>query len=248
MIELCGIKSITKVIVADIDMDAILGLDFLKANDCQIDITRDILTIKGQRCKLNLAGKLGCYRVTVSEQIEIPSRSEIIVEGLVHVPIMRKNDLGLIEPTEKSYQSGKGLVAKALVHTNEKIPLRIINLSNENEKIYPGTQVANLSFVSNVCEPQIKGPNKPKLKQVPDHLADLFQRSISGLAKKQCEEVAKLLTKHQPAFSRSDDDLGRTGIIRHKIPTGEAKPIKQSLRRLPIHMTDEADKQIDEML
>ena len=31
IIELGGIRSITKLIVADIDIDAILGLDFLKA-------------------------------------------------------------------------------------------------------------------------------------------------------------------------------------------------------------------------
>ncbi len=35
--ELSGVKSITEIIIADIDIDVILGLDFLKANTCQID-------------------------------------------------------------------------------------------------------------------------------------------------------------------------------------------------------------------
>ena len=43
-------------------------------------------------------------------------------------------------------------------------------------------------------------------------------------------------------------DLGRSGIIRHKISTGEARPIKQPHRRLSVHMNEEDDRQIDEML
>ena len=42
--------------------------------------------------------------------------------------------------------------------------------------------------------------------------------------------------------------LGRTGIIKHKIPTGDALPIKQPLRRLPEHMHEEVNTQIDDML
>ena len=62
----------------------------------------------------------------------------------------RQSDLGIIEPTEKSYQTGRGLVAKALVHASNKVPIRMINLSNETEKNYSGRHVANLSFVSKV--------------------------------------------------------------------------------------------------
>ncbi len=101
MVEIVGIKCITEVIVADIDMDAILGLDFLKANDCQLDISTNTLKIKGQDCELNLTGKIGCYRVTVSETIELPARSEMIIEGKVHVPALRKNEIGIVEPTGK---------------------------------------------------------------------------------------------------------------------------------------------------
>ena len=248
MIELCGIKSVTKIIVADIDNDAILGLDFLKANDCQIDITSNTLKIKGRKCQLNLAGKLGCYRVTLSEKLELPSRTEMIIEGKVDLPPIRKHDLGIIEPTERSFQIGKGLVAKALVHSNDKVPLRIVNLSNETELLYPGTHIANLSFVSNVYDGEQKGQETKHSKRIPSHLSDLYDKTTVGLSPKQCGEIKKLLIKHQSTFSESDDDLGRTGIIRHKIPTGMAQPIKQPPRRLPVHMNEEADKQIEDML
>ena len=50
------------------------------------------------------------------------------------------------------------------------------------------------------------------------------------------------------SFSESDSDLGHTGIIKHKIPTGSAHPIKQPVQRLPVQMNEEISQQIDEML
>ena len=127
-------------------------------------------------------------------------------------------------------------MAKSLVHTDSKLPLRIINLSDETERLYPGTHVANLSFVSSVYNGQPKHRQDSKHVQIPSHLTDLYERTTAGLSQEQCTEVAKLLIKHNTTFSESDDDLGRTGIIRHKIPTGSERPIKQPLRRLPVHM------------
>ena len=83
---------------------------------------------------------------------------------------------------------------------------------------------------------------------VSDHLEDLYKQSTIGFAPAQYGEVAKLLNKHQSTFSETDEDQGRTRIIRHRIPTGNATPIKQPVRRLPVHMNMEAEKQINDML
>ena len=79
MVELCGIQCISEMVVADVDVDIIIGLDFLRTHNCKIDVTEETLTIQDRVCKLKLAGKLGCYRVTVSETVEIPPMSEIII-------------------------------------------------------------------------------------------------------------------------------------------------------------------------
>ena len=81
LLELCGQQSIIDVTIADIDIDVIIGLDFLKENECQLDLVNNILNCRGKQCVLRLMGKLGCYRVTVAEKIEVPARSEVIIEG-----------------------------------------------------------------------------------------------------------------------------------------------------------------------
>ena len=120
-----------------------------------------------------------------------------------------------------------------------------MNISDEPQKIRTGTKLATLSPVSEVksnCVKPIKCAN------IPEHLRDLYERTVVGMTKEQREEIAKLLRKYSTIFSKSDADLGRTGIIRHKINTQDVHPIKQPLRRAPVHLKEEIDKQIDEML
>ena len=248
MVDVNGIQCLTEMVVADIDVDGILGLDFLKKNNCTLDMNRDILTVKGRTCKLSVDGKIGCYRISVSETVSIPSMSEVIIEGKVNVSPFQSSKLGIIEPNEKSFMAGKGMVAKALVETRDKVPVRIVNFGQEDATLFPGTHIANLSFVSNVHNIVDKTGKSSSTASLPEHLQDLYTRTADGLTVKQQKQVAKLLTKHESTFSKTDEDLGRTGIIRHKINTGKNCPIKQPLRRLPVNMNAEADKQIDEML
>ena len=143
------------------------------------------------------------------------------------------------------FQNGKGLVAKSLVHTNSIVPLRMLNLGNEVEKIHQGTHVANLSFVSNVRQIKPKQISLPILRQVPVHLKQLYEKTIQGLSLDQCNQVAKLLIKHESTFSENDDDMDRTGLITNRIPTRDVHHIKQPQRRLSVYMQDEAGKQIN---
>ena len=46
---------------------------------------------------------------------------------------------------------------------------------------------------------------------------------------------------------RGSNDLGSTDITTHKIDVGEAKPIKQLARRLPIKQREEANALVEEM-
>ena len=118
-------------------------------------------------------GKIGCYRITVADKIEIPSKSEVIIEGKVQLPILKTDSLAIIEPIDGSFLTGKAVVVKALVHTKDNVPLRIINVGQENETLFSGTHVANLSLVSNVHCSKVKNDGCSQPIAVPTHLQDL---------------------------------------------------------------------------
>ena len=84
--------------------------------------------------------------------------------------------------------------------------------------------------------------------KVPDFLEDLLNRSSRHLDAGQREEVAGLLTEFADVFATSDDDLGKTGIVKHRIDTGGVKPIRQPARGMPIHQRKEAEAEVQKML
>ena len=57
-----------------------------------------------------------------------------------------------------------------------------------------------------------------------------------------------LLLEYADVFAKSADDMGRTGLVKHRINIGDAQPIRQRARRLPIHQRKEEQALIKEML
>jgi hypothetical protein len=46
--------------------------------------------------------------------------------------------------------------------------------------------------------------------------------------------VAELSPKFSDTFSKNDTDLSLTNLVEHHIDTGDAKPLKQPPRRVPM--------------
>ena len=82
--------------------------------------------------------------------VNIPPRSEVIVEGSVckdsgDSGVIPK--MGIIESSDAFKCSEKGLVARALVEVNTTLPLRILNPTDTVQTIHKGSMVAKLSPV-----------------------------------------------------------------------------------------------------
>ena len=135
------------VVIAEMDVDAILGLDFMISHNVKVDVRGMVMNINGKSCSLTQAGKIGCYRVTVSEQVVVPGRSEVIVPGKLVDWTEQQGQIGVIEPSDSFITSNKGMVAKTLVKANEQVPIRCANFSDEPHILYPGTNIAEFSPV-----------------------------------------------------------------------------------------------------
>ena len=62
------------------------------------------------------------------------------------------------------------------------------------------------------------------------------------------EKVGALIGEFQDIFSRGEFDLGETALGEHAIDTGDARPIRQQMRRHPRHLQDEIDSQVAKMM
>ena len=76
----------------------------------------------------------------------------------------------------------------------------------------------------------------------------LFNREGTDITGLQKSRLNKLLNEFDGVVSKGSADIGRTDRVRHRIPTGDASPIKQTPRRVSYHQKDEIDKNLKSML
>ena len=69
-----------------------------------------------------------------------------------------------------------------------------------------------------------------------------------GKKPSEAKALARLLVKYKYTFSSDEWDLGLTNLTEHVIKTGDADPIKQTPRRVPLAYAGEEKKAIDDLL
>lgn len=62
------------VIVADMRLEAVLGLDCLTAHKGVISLSDKSLILGGETNALEYEGRIGCFRIVASDTISLPSR------------------------------------------------------------------------------------------------------------------------------------------------------------------------------
>ena len=164
-----------EVIIAEIDTEAILGLDFLERNNCKIDIAQGNLMTQNETIKLEHVGYVGCSRIVAKDMVQIPPRSERIINASMTDSTLEEGRLCIVEPAESFLKKGSALVAKSLSYSQNEIPVHVMNITDELCQIYRGTNKAN---ASSVVEVQNVNSKIPQPKRVPSHLSDLYQRTV----------------------------------------------------------------------
>ena len=177
---------------------------------------------------------------------------------------LAKQKLAMVEMSDYFMNKHNVLIARALVDPSDgKVPVRCMNVTDEPKTIYKGSTIGECVPVEPVdglaynisvddsarTHPQSNSrKSNPDEGEVPQHLTNLYNRSCQFLKEEDRKTVAQLLQRFQNVFSRSPTDIGRSTLVKHKIDTGTARPIKQADRRLPLHQRGEERKEIDRML
>ena len=113
------------VLLADIQNEGILGIDFLKANKSNVMISKGYITIHGKKIpcfSLSDEYKNPCCRISVCEDVEIPPESEMIIPCLP-LGYLDQSKIGILEPTSQFIEKSGLLVAKSLISLQKEIIL-----------------------------------------------------------------------------------------------------------------------------
>ncbi|MCG8032936.1 MAG: DDE-type integrase/transposase/recombinase, partial [Candidatus Thiodiazotropha taylori] len=236
------------VIVANVNAEAVLGLDFMQKFSFSLNAKECTLNTADLTINCFMKGKMGCYRIAAAETVSIPSNNEILVPGSIVGKGIHLEKTGIIEPYEQLMERKNILSGRVLTKANEKVPVRLMNPTNSPVVIRKGTIIGTFEPVDDIKENQNQQNERGAKQELPAQLQELLAKSSKHLDKAQKNKLKETLMSYQDVFAMNDEDMGFTDIIKHQIDTNESRPIKQRMRRLPHQMAEEADKQVDDML
>ena len=263
-ISLGPLQVLQDVVVADLQEDAILGMDFLLSHDCKLDLVEQKMQIQDISVTLWNIHDIGSfYKVTMTEDGHVPGKHEAIIAGRLQLR-GQPHEHSLLEGTTGLTEKYGLLVAPALIDPREQIVrIRVLNPHDEDVYLREGTTVGtcqnvevwetspidNLATEVNQQIAHITVKNDPLPDGcVPEYLTDLLQRSSKHVDEIQTTKLKSLLCEYADIFAKNDRDLGRTDKVKHHINTGDARPVKIPPRRVPLHLRDEMRKQTEDML
>ncbi|KAK3085966.1 hypothetical protein FSP39_011423 [Pinctada imbricata] len=257
------------VLLADIQSDGILGMDFLSKYECDLQLGQGYLVMGGQKVICysdNDLEKPLCCRVSITEEIQIPAESEILVTGKILDPF-RLGSEGIVKPFPEFVNNSGVLPVKCYVSCTENVlPIYLVNFSREPCVVRKNTVAAvfeeitpiprnkeqgndsnnSIKFGQQVKVSEVRTENKNN-RELPPNLRLMYDSCDKDLDTEERIKVKNFLRKHQDLFSKSDKDIGQTSLVEHTIETGDARPIKQRPYRIPLAKRFLAEAEIRDM-
>ena len=235
----------TSFLVSDQITEPMLGMDWLREHRCRLGFGMGSLFVRRRRISLVKGnGSIWCRRVIVAEEVLVAPKSQR------DIPIKTMyGDLTTVAPawmTEaREIQPGVHL-ARVVVGDHADARVRVVNLSEDPVRLPKDRPLGELHPV----QVEISERNRENGDAV-DHaspseklLADLPEEVPPEIR----ERLSALLIEYGDVFSVTDRDLGKTSVCTHKIETGDARPVRQPLRRQPLPHRVTIDNQLDSML
>ena len=245
-LTIAGVEFEHEFIIADqITVDAILGLDFLEAKSCTLDLAKGEMSVSGNTVILTSHSTRTAVRSTkviLTDTVTVPASSEMEVMAHVDSTVMGTWLVECDEPNQLPV-----CVARALVSTpSEMVPVRVMNTSLTPTTLYKNSKIATTKHINEhtICTAREDGT--PLTDDVHNDLLTAHPLP-DDITEAQRKQFLALCSLYSDVINGSDKDLGRTNVLQHCINTGTSPPIRQAARRIPLPRRDTVRQLLDEM-
>ena len=238
-----------KMVVAPVEAPAVLGLDFLRAHRCILDVDGCTLRVGGalHACR-SLTDMPACYHISMTETVVVPPRSEMIIPGVVlgnpHFTA------AMIESGDIPLCDGRVALAKMLVNpSNGDVPVRLMNLGNQPETLPEGLVLGSCGPVRVLADDDIpdgsedvsNGLDQSRWSldgeadiNLPSHMSPVLDEYESHITSTQKHMARVMLQEELETFAESKDDIGTTDVISHGMRMVSSETSKLGPRQLPL--------------
>ena len=138
------------VIVANINAEAVLDLDFMQKFSCSLNAKECTLNTDDIIINCFMRGKMGCYRITAVETVSILSNNEILIPGCISEKGHTLSENRNHRTTRKVNRKEKCLRWSVSVKAAERVPVRLMNATNKPVVIKKGTTVGTFESVDEI--------------------------------------------------------------------------------------------------
>ena len=241
---------------ADIADELLLGLDFFSKFGVEIDFARaqvriDNCTIPAKLVTGQKGEKIGVARVSLVGRVKVPAHSSACAVGKLDVPM---EECFAFEPCRES----TGCLMPATFQCGSNFA--VIEFHNDTDSaifVEPKTLLGTAMGADELSKTNEKQRSKKvrsvkkggKSAKLPIYLVDLYERSAKELTPSEAAELKDLMIEFADVFAAHDMDLGCFTALKHKINlVPGAQPFRDKLRRAPLAMEEEEEKNLKAML
>ena len=218
-----------------------------------------------------------CCRVMAADTYVISGMSEVIIDSFLENPAgppPTNCSCMILEPSYEFLDKQGCMLAPCIVDPSMGLPckVRIMNPNCNDTTVHKNQLVGYAEEIDSelctlldcenerkisTCTPvrriplsEYDGPNTISTSNtqgnLPEHLKPLMD-NVNIQNNDDEHALVNLLLANQNVFSTNDQDLGLCTLTEHVIETGDAKPIKQPPRRVPLAFADEDRKALNEL-
>ena len=240
------------VYVAPIDDDMLLGFDFLKKHGARLDMRRNELEMGDKIIGLQLGEPITEPRVA---RVSVEKRRVIPPNSVAKIRCKLSQEL-TNEYTLQGEPCSKYLVPRSVHSGGRDTVACVMNVSDSFIVMKKGMDLGTATeFDSEVQESSpeamvrdVQEESKSPCGIIPDRVKLMVENSKEHLSEEQVTKLTDCLMEYEDVFARDEFDLGDFTEIQHEVDTGEAKPVKERMRRTPACFVEEEEAHLKKML
>jgi len=264
-----GLPVTADLLVSDDVHEFMLGYDWLVAQQATWAFGQRKLILQGREIALQKReAAASVSRVYVSDSTVVHPNSEGNVPVKLVRPTVRTTSAEwMVEP--RTLGQGVHLARVLLPDSSEWAAVRVINLTEKEFVLPEGMEMGRARMARPLKEEAPWAPSGlgvaagiggratipsgqggcPSVNNPTDveHLRPIFDSLPADMPPVDKQDAIEFISRHKDVFSKGDYDLGRTPCITHRIDTGDAKPIRQGLRRHPQVYMDVIDREVEKL-
>ena len=239
-LEIDGRPLTCKVQVSDIAEEAVMGLDLLSTYRCQWDWERGAMVMQPLGKEFHPRNEECSWEHVSALSEQVPADHKTVCEPVSQE--LRSN--GDLLPDSPEIE----VLPEALFQP-EKLPF----VWEWPDVFGSDLQMAKrgaLCSIDHSAPPTVEAKSTQCYSPVdiPEHLRHLYDVSAPQIEERLRQPLRELMVSYQDTFSKNDQDIGRTKLEVHHIPTGSAKPVRLPPRRAPMHLRDDIERQVQTMM